>query len=191
MIGAEAPPTARQLRRLFFALWPDDATREALRRSTSDVLRHCGGKPVRLESVHITLAFLGNVPGEQFDAVVGAARRVASEPLTLILDRFGYFPAPQVLWLGPAQAPGGLRVLTRDLRAAVAAAGVAPDPKPFHPHLTLARKVRTEPKLTPPKPVEWAVGGFVLVESETDPEGARYTVVASFPVGGASAPTLS
>jgi 2'-5' RNA ligase len=173
--------SAVRLRRLFFALWPDDATREALRHATRHVIRHCGGKPVRPESFHVTLAFLGNVPDEQFDAVAGAAGAVSFEPLTLTLDRLGYFPAPQVLWLGPSQTPGGLRALGRDLCAAVVAAGVTPDPKPFHPHLTLARKVRTEPELSPPKPVAWAVGGFVLVESDTDPEGARYKVVATFP----------
>jgi 2'-5' RNA ligase len=179
---------AVHIRRLFFALWPDDATREALRRSTRDVMRHCGGKPVRLERYHITLAFLGNVPDEQFDAVVGAAGGVTLEPVTLTLDRYGYFPAAQVLWLGPAQTPHGLRALSRDLRAAMAGAGVSADTKPFNAHLTLARKVRNEPDLAPPRPVAWPVGGFVLVESDTDPEGARYQVVASFPVGGASAP---
>ena len=99
--------SAVRLRRLFFALWPDEATREALRRATRTVLRHCGGKPVRPENFHITLAFLGNVPDEQLDAVLGAASGISLEPLTLTLDRFGYFPVPQVLWLGPAQTPDG------------------------------------------------------------------------------------
>ena len=183
--GASAPilesrpkPLAR---RLFFAIWPDEATRESLRRSTQDVLRHCGGKPVRPESFHITLAFIGNVPERHFDALVEAAGGVSPEPLVLTLDRFGYFPVPQVLWLGPAQTPGALRALSRDLRAALDVAGFTHDAKPFNAHLTLARKVRTEPKLIPPQPVAWPVKGFALVESNTDPAGARYQVMATFP----------
>ena len=38
----------------------------------------------------------------------------------------------------------------------------------------------------PPKPVAWPVDGFVLVESDTDPEAARYKVVATFPGYGLS-----
>ena len=180
--------SAVHLRRLFFALWPDEATRESLRRATRAAVRHCGGKPVAPGQYHITLAFLGNVPDEHFDALVGAAARVSVEPMTLTLLRFGYFPAPQVLWIGPAETPERLRTLNRDLWAAMARAGLraglTPDPKPLHAHVTLARKVGVEHELSPPRPVAWHVDGFALVESDTDPEGATYKVVASFPGGG-------
>lgn len=179
---------AVRLRRLFFALWPDDATREALRRATRAVVRRCGGRPVSPDNYHITLAFLGNVADEHFDAIVTAAHGVPLDPLALTLERYGYYPVPQVLWIGPAETPEDLRRLSRGLWSAMAPAGLAPDPRPFHAHLTLARKVSTEPELVPPRPLAWPVDGFALVESETDPRGARYKVVATFPVGGASAP---
>lgn len=167
-------------RRLFFALWPDDATRDRLRHSIRSIARHSGGQPVPTRNLHVTLAFLGNVPAERFDAVVQAANGARLEPLTLALDRFGYFPAPRVLWIGPAETPESLRGLVRDLWSALARVGLSPDFKPFHAHMTIARKVQTPPELSSPSPVHWLIEGFALVESETDPHGSRYQVVATF-----------
>lgn len=172
--------SAVRLRRLFFALWPDDGTREALRRATRALVRHCGGRPVPARNFHLTLAFLGNVPDEQIDAVHAAGRACALDPLTLLLDRFGYFPAPQVLWLGPTAAPEALGRLAADLDRALAGAGLPADARPFHPHLTLARKVQSPPELRRPRPVEWPLAGFSLLESQTDSAGARYRVLADF-----------
>ncbi len=172
---------AVRLHRLFFALWPDEATRKALARSTRALARHCGGRPVPPQNFHITLAFLGNVPDERLDAVRDAAAGCRLEPLTLLLDRVGYFPAPQVLWLGPSQAPGQLAQFAADLTAALTTAGQPPDARPFQPHLTIARKVLSASGLRQPRPVAWPVAGFALVESRTDAEGARYRVLAEFP----------
>lgn len=130
-------------------------------------------------NLHVTLAFLGNVPAERFDAVVQAAGGLQLVPLTLTLDRFGYFPAPRVLWIGPAETPEPLRGLVRDLWSALARVGLSPDFKPFHAHMTIARKVQTPPELPAPSPVHWLIDDFSLVESETDPRGSRYQVVAT------------
>jgi 2'-5' RNA ligase len=175
--------SAVRLRRLFFALWPDETTREALRRATRAVVRHCGGKPVPPHNYHLTLAFLGNVPEEQFEAVCGAARGVSFEPVTLTLDQIGHFPAPQVLWIAPSRVPEPLPQLAADLARAMTTAGAPPDIRAFHPHLTLARKVQSPPEsLRPGRTVEWWVEGFALADSVTHPNGARYRVVAEFPV---------
>jgi 2'-5' RNA ligase len=171
---------AVRLRRLFFALWPDDATRDALRRATRSAVRHCGGKPVAPGNYHVTLAFLGNVPDERCDAVIAAVRALSLAPLTLTLDRLGYFEAAQVLWFGPSQPPELLHRFVAELSRGLRGLGLAPDPRAFHPHLTLARKVHSPPELRAPRAVEWPVAGFCLVESETDPGGARYRVVAQF-----------
>lgn len=172
---------AVRLRRLFFALWPDDATRDALRRATRSAVRHCGGKPVAPGNYHVTLAFLGNVPDERCDGLIAAAGAIEFPPLLLTLDRLGHFEAAQVLWLGPSQPPESLHQFVSGLSRALHGLGLVPDPRTFHPHLTLARKVHFPPEVRPPRAVEWPVAGFCLVESETDPGGARYRVVAQFP----------
>src|SRR5690606_10650260 len=47
--------------RVFYALWPDEETRASLARATRHAVRRCGGRPIRRENLHITLAFLGSV----------------------------------------------------------------------------------------------------------------------------------
>jgi 2'-5' RNA ligase len=172
------------LRRIFFALWPDEATRAALRRATRALQRHCGGKPVAPEGFHLTLAFLGNVPEERCAALVAAAAGLELPPLTLTLDRIGYFQEAQVLWIGPSVDPEPLRDFVARLWRALDAADVPADIRPFHPHVTIARKVAAPRGLGPPRPVSWPLTGFTLLESETRPQGAQYRPVAEFPGHG-------
>lgn len=173
------------LRRLFFALWPDAATREALHRATRTIVRHCGGRPVPVANLHLTLQFLGNVSDERLAAVTAAGRAVACPHLVMTLDRTGWFEAAQVLWLGCSEAPEALVRLAGELgQQLVAVAGLTPDPRPFRPHVTLARKVRNPPGLRAPRPVTWTVDGFALLESVTAPDGARYGVLEAFPAPG-------
>lgn len=168
-------------RRLFFALWPDDDTRLALRRSTRALVRHCGGRPVPPENFHLTLAFLGNVPEGQCEAVRVAAGACHLEPLTLQLDTAGYFPAARVLWVGPQETPAALARLAADLAQAMRPLGLPPEARAFQAHLTLARKVASPPALPVLRAVAWPVEGFALVESRTRASGARYEVLHRYP----------
>ncbi len=165
--------------RLFFALWPDEALRLEIRRATRAAVRQAGGRPVPPENYHVTLAFLGHVPESRLEAVMAVATPMV--PLSLSLDRYGYFPGPRVLWLGPAETPAALRELAQRLNASLASAGLPCDRRPFHAHLTLCRKVRAQPRDLPrPAGLRWDVAEIVLVASETDPAGARYRVLARF-----------
>jgi 2'-5' RNA ligase len=179
--GAAGAPAPARTRRLFFALWQDEATRAALHRSTRAMARHSGGKPVPPENFHLTLAFLGSVPEARCPDVLAAGAQLSLPQLTLLLDRFGYFQAPQVLWIGPSVDTEELRAFVGRLWQQLAAAHAPADVRPFHPHVSIARKVSAPPQLAPPRPVSWAVSRFALVESETHPAGARYRVVAEFP----------
>jgi 2'-5' RNA ligase len=174
---------ATTARRLFFALWPDSATRDAIRKVTRTAVRRCGGRPVPADNYHITLAFLGSQPVALFDDIVAAGRAVSEEPLNLELelDRFGYWPKPRVFWFGPADCPPALAAVARRLWARLAELGVAGDARVLQPHVTLCRKVQRAPQLDPPAAVRWPIAGFALVESVTAPQGAEYTVVARFP----------
>lgn len=176
---------AVRTRRLFFGLWPDDATRAALSRATQSAARNSGGKPVPPENFHLTLAFLGSVAEEQVSTVVNPARPLRLAPLELMLDRFGWFEGPRVLWLGPSAELPTLTRFADELRQALVAAGVPPDARPFRAHVSIARKVTAAPDLEPPLPVGlpvlWPVRGFALLQSETLSEGVRYSVLAEFP----------
>jgi len=166
--------TGGTARRLFFALWPDAATRRRLAGVATT------GRPVAARNYHLTLAFLGPVPASRFEAVVAAARPVAAPPLSFELDRYGGSRRARVLWLEPARVPRPLVHLQEALWLRLEPLGWTRESRPFRPHVTVARKAPAGiPDLQ--APLRWQSRGFVLVESETAPSGARYRVVARYP----------
>jgi 2'-5' RNA ligase len=58
--------------------------------------------------------------------------------------------------------------------------GIKVDKRPFAPHLTLMRKVNKAPQDMEFKAFHWLVSQFVLVESNTLPEGVQYTVLKNW-----------
>jgi 2'-5' RNA ligase len=171
--------------RLFFALWPDENMRQALRRATRKAVRKSGGRAVTPENFHITLAFLGSVPAERLGCIRAAAGRVRAAPVNLTLDRLGYFARPRLLWLGTGDVPATLTVLVQKLNAALGACEFRPDPRPYRPHVTLARKASKPGELDTPPPIVWHACHFVLVESVTAARGPHYQVLESWPLTSA------
>jgi 2'-5' RNA ligase len=166
-------------RRLFFALWPDQATRRAIHQAASDVVREAGGRAVPVENYHLTLAFLGARPASLLPAICEAAARVRPPVGELRLERIGCFARPRVLWLGPTRAPSDLSEFAQALWDQLESLGLARERREFAAHLTLARKAR-RPREAQIRPVVWHYTGFALIESVTDPHGARYRVIAEW-----------
>ena len=109
-----------------------------------------------------------------------AAREIRCAPFDIVLDRFGYWPKPRLLWLGPSDTPRALHALVDTLWTAMVDLGFEREKRIFSPHVSLCRKLHRQPELEAPPPVTWSVNGFALVESDTDPRGSNYTVVARF-----------
>ena len=160
--------------RLFFALWPDAATREKLAALQHDV----SGRKVRAQNLHLTLAFLGN----QLRAAVPVLKEVM-ESLTLSsmqleIDTYGYFQQQRIVWVGSSLPPLSLFDLQHALRLAINEAQISYKPLAgFRPHISLARdaKEQTDKLL---QPVHWRVEKFVLLESVSDATGVIYTPLA-------------
>lgn len=163
-------------RRLFFALWPDDAIRAAIVRRRA-LLGEPGPRRVPDHNLHLTLLFLGDRPAAELDAIVQAAGGVDLSPVTLRLDRFGWFPRAGVVWLG-GEAPEQLAACRQSLADAMRALGVPVDDRPFRPHVTLFRKVHQRPELPAPPALEWPIRRFALVQSRP---GRPYRTLAGWP----------
>lgn len=170
-------PGGPTTRRLFFALWPDDATRDALAHATRKAVRASGGRPVPTSYLHATLLFVGSVPAGRVVELERAAEDVPPPTFTLIFDRMEHWPRPAVLCTTAPVIPDEARTLAAALLRSVAHSGFAPDVKPFRAHVTVARKVVKPHALGFIHPVHWSIRGFALVESETLAEGSRYTVL--------------
>jgi RNA 2',3'-cyclic 3'-phosphodiesterase len=160
--------------RLFFALWPDPALLQALQARVEKIAAAVGGKPQRPDQWHVTLEFLGQVPRERQPVLRAAAARVSGSPVTIEFDRVEHWRKPQVVCLVASRVPAGLAALVTQLHAELAAEGFAIETRPFRPHVTLARKVRTAVDSLLDPPFLWRTDGFALVRSVTDPAGSRY-----------------
>ena len=174
---------AAAARRLFFALWPDDALRREMGRLLGKAVGRDGGRPVPAENLHNTLKFLGSVTPEQLTCIRQVAEGVRAGPFTLSLDRLGHFPRPRVIWLGASQLPAALRELVQQLERGLAGCGFPTERRPYQAHVTLMRKARQPPREETCQPLSWQVADFVLVESQTLPSGAEYQVIGRWPLG--------
>ena len=166
--------------RLFFALWPDDAVRAHLAHWSRELHAACGGRQMRPENLHVTLAFLGSVEEARVAEIERAAGEAAPRAISLVLDQPGYWKHNRIAWAGASVVPAELEALVADLRGALLRAGVGFDGKGFVSHVTLLRDAR-EPKAMPAlEPIRWKLDGFALVRSLTLPRGSRYEVLKAW-----------
>jgi RNA 2',3'-cyclic 3'-phosphodiesterase len=185
--------------RVFFAI---ELPSEVKERAAEAITRLRGAAPEvrasweRVEKLHITLKFLGEIAHERLSALSAAGTRAAqsSQPFRLTLEGAGAFPPrgnPRVLWLGIRDSSGVLAELHGRLEEECARAGFAREERPFHPHLTLARirapqGARHLAKLhleTDFSPVEFDAGSLVLMRSELGPGGSRHTPISRHEFG--------
>ena len=103
-------------KRLFFALWPDDALRQKLHALGEEILGNCSmrcstsaipgvvgnyrGRRIPPENLHLTLAFLGSVDAERQACLERMALAIRSPAFTLTLDQAGFWPRKGLLWAG-------------------------------------------------------------------------------------------
>ena len=139
---------------------------------------------MRSDSLHITMAFIGAVTPDQFAILQEVAGGISAQPFDLRIDHLGYWPHNRILWAGCSETPSRQRRLFADLAEALEAAGFPPDKRPQIPHVTLLRQANCDSLPEVMEPVRWHVKEFVLVESLLQPSGARYRVLATWPLRG-------
>lgn len=176
--------------RLFFSLWPPEPVAEKLAEEARGLAQHFGGRATRRDTIHVTLAFLGEVDDGRLPEVIEAARRVEATSFEFIVDRLGYWRHNRLVWAGcPAVAPP-LQMLVDALREQLRAAQIACDESQrFVPHLTLVRKVHNRISATDLPvlaPLSWSCREFALVRSRQTEDGADYLTVAAFPCGSSA-----
>jgi len=95
-----------------------------------------------IENLHITIKFIGEWPEERIGQVDAALDRLLHRAaIDVQVGELGWFPSahsPRVLFAG-VDAGDKLPHLAAVTDKALAKIGVAPEPHPFSPHLTLAR----------------------------------------------------
>jgi 2'-5' RNA ligase len=168
--------------RLFFALWPAISVRNELAAWQRKLQAGGNAYVLRPWTLHLTLAFLGTTPIEQFDAVKDAAAGARGKAVDLLLDKAGFWPHNHIVWVGSTAPPLALLELQATLTSRLATAGVIFDKQEFNPHVSLLRNVRNPKAVWTQAEVIWPARDFVLVESKPGRDGSRYEIMARFPL---------
>jgi RNA 2',3'-cyclic 3'-phosphodiesterase len=141
------------------------------------------GRPVRPESWHLTLRFLGWTTEEQRDRILGfLATHVDVPRFSIGFAGLGAFPGAgraAVLWLGVRRGSEDVSRLAALTEEAATSAGFEPEDRPFHPHVTLARirppqDVRALVSDVADFPLTQEVTAVTLFRSHPGTGGARY-----------------
>ena len=176
------------MHRLFVAIRPPEDIREQL----LDLME---GVPdmrwQRDEQLHLTLRFIGEVDRPIGEDLAMALDRIRFDELGLSLDGVGQFEKRRhgALWAG-VWPKDQLKLLNAKVERACQSAGLEPERRAYHPHITLARWKGKAPLLGRFLELHggltsdpWDVGEFILYESRLGHEGAHYEPVVTYPLG--------
>lgn len=138
------------------------------------------------EQMHLTLSFLGNVPEDVEEKLKKNLTAIEWKAFFLPLSGFGAFPGkgrPNVIWIGVGSGHPHLFQLHKRVQEAALGAGLEPDLRSFHPHITVARGRDVSAESVRPFLRAHAdfdagmihVESFCLNSSELTPSGSVYT----------------
>jgi RNA 2',3'-cyclic 3'-phosphodiesterase len=170
--------------RLFFALWPPAATAATLAAWAGRAQSVTGGKVTRSETIHLTLAFLGEVAENRVADAISAAKKARGEPHALPIELAKVWAHNSLVWVGPERTPPALDALARSLRAQLQAEGFAIEARPFAAHVTLVRKAHRAARLPALPALDWPVEEFTLVRSQLLPKGSSYEIIDRIGLAG-------
>ncbi|GAB3457448.1 RNA 2',3'-cyclic phosphodiesterase [Massilia terrae] len=160
--------------RLFLALWPEPAVREALRGWRELWSWPRGAAPVAADKLHITLHFLGDHPTARLPELMDGLA-VPFTPFQLQLGVPAVWPGG-IAVLEPAHQPVELLQLHRHLGQALLDLELTPEARAYKPHVTMARRAAHAGMPAAGAELAWDIDGYCLVESR----GGSYTVLTRY-----------
>jgi 2'-5' RNA ligase len=175
----EGPLTVRA----FFGLPLPDPLREELEGYVSACARVAPGfRWTPASNLHLTIRFLGSVEREVVDGIARGLDNLDLSALEMDLGDIGVFKRGRrvrVVWIGLRAGGDEAVALAAQVEAECGRAGLAPESRPFQPHLTLARaRDRAGAALPPLPPVPalepWRASELVLYSSHLGRPAAVY-----------------
>jgi 2'-5' RNA ligase len=147
------------------------------------------------QNIHLTLKFLGETPQARVQELSEAASRATAriESFKVSVEETGACPKhgpPRVLWIGINDPEGKLQKLFASLEDECAKAGFQKEVRSLHPHLTIARLRKLQQARTLASahkqmlfgPVRVDITELLVIRSELDKSGSKYSVVSRHPL---------
>jgi RNA 2',3'-cyclic 3'-phosphodiesterase len=159
-----------------------------------------GARWIDPENYHLTLRFFGDVEGHVADEIANALDRVRRPSFELKLcgvDAFGS-KKPHSIYAGVSASPD-LIALQGEIERICQRLGLAPDPRKFVPHVTVAR-LRNASNFDVATYLSsrgnfasapFKVARFVLMSSRNSIGGGPYVIEEAWPLMGAEARSAS
>lgn len=138
---------------------------------------------------HITLNFLGRLEGPTLQHCIEVLHEIAAKTFSIRLEGTGYFKS-RALWVG-VEPTDPLHDLKAKIDSLLLPLGIELDPKPFRPHLTIARLRKTIPEEKLAEYLEQTkdfcyssipYNEFILFESRSTDHGTHYQPLATYPL---------
>src|SRR5437667_7785954 len=134
-------------KRLFVAIDLPEPTRQLI----ADIDPHIRGvRWVDPAQMHLTLGFFGDVTDDIELALREKLGAIEFGAFFLPIVGVGTFSAkgaPKIIWIGVGKAHPHLFQIHKRVQEAALAAGLEPELRPFHPHITLARCRDVSPQI--------------------------------------------
>jgi 2'-5' RNA ligase len=149
-----------------------------------------GARWVDEAHLHLTLRFIGEVPGDVAGRIGNALRTVSGPSFSLAMKSVGFFPPrrePRILWAGVADNEELMRLQAR-IERSLTSIGIAADGRKFHPHVTVARLNGTSAHKVAQYVTQhslfmteqFSASAFHLYSSFLCKEGAHHEKIASY-----------
>ncbi len=168
--------------RLFFALWLPDEVACSLHRVADGLAARCGGRLLKHESFHLTLAFLGDVPVPRLPDLFALASSLELPAVDIRLDKLDYWKHNQILWAGCREPMPALVALAANLQEKLLVAGFMTETRPLLPHVTLVRKLHHPGVLPELERFDWHAEELVLACSRRSDLGSEYEAIGRWPL---------
>ena len=188
------PVSQSQLWRIFCAVELPDSVRAELQEHIDrlrEAVPNASASWTRVENIHLTLKFFGNVNVDRIPRISNAVVRAVNEfpPFPIAIGKTGVFPKPsraQVLWIGVSDPSGKLSEVQRQLEHECAKEGFEKEDRAYRPHLTIARLRKPEgARLLADahlniefETAEITVSELIVFRSELSSKGSKYTAIS-------------
>lgn len=167
------------MKRLFFALWPSDATREKII-EFDDLLTDPRLKKVATKNLHVTLVFLGLLDEKQEKNIIKAANNITASSINMQFDQLTLWQQKRgILCLTSTSQPESLLTLVKQLQDRASEQGIELEQRPYTAHITLARNLKLHPEINV-EAIPWHSDKFVLVHSVSTDHGVDYQIINSW-----------
>ena len=177
------------MKRIFLALRLDDSSRLMISGLAQQVP---GARLVPSEQLHLTVRFIGEVEGSLYRDVRERLHELSASPVPLQIEGVGHFPPrgkPRVLWAG-VRSSSELLLLRNKVNWILRQCGIEPEPRKYHPHVTLARLKNSSSHRVAQflsqhsllKTPSFTVKNLTLYSSLLTAKGAVHTIEMEYPL---------